>query len=56
MADNEKIIELLDQIHHENCFMFSTLATLLAQDETITEMAEKLTDAWDREFKRIVEK
>lgn len=54
MTDNEKIMEMLEQIHHENCFLLSTLTTLFMQDETAVKTIKRITESWDDYFKKIV--
>lgn len=54
MTNEEKIMEMLKQIHHENSFIMSSL-TALTSDHSLIKITEGIVEEWDKKFKAIME-
>lgn len=56
MTNDEKIIEMLERVHHENCFIFESVTRMLtANNKSVVDGVMELIDGWDAEIKAIME-
>ena len=53
MNNVEKIKLMLEQIHHENCFILETMIRMNTRDEKVIQMVTITTNQWDKKFKNI---
>lgn len=54
MTNEERIIAMLERIHHENCFLLTAMSNMVAHDEEITEKIEGIVEDWDNNIKAIM--
>lgn len=56
MTNEEKIIAMLERVHHENCFIFESVTRMLtANNKEAVDGVISLIDGWDAEIKEIME-
>lgn len=56
MTNEEKIIAMLERVHHENCFIFEGVTRMLtANNKEVVDGVIELIDRWDAEIKAIME-
>lgn len=54
MNNEEKIIAMLERIHHENCFLLTAMSNMVANDEGTIERVKGIVEAWDYNIEAIM--